>query len=84
MNFIHSKKWIDDQYRPLVSDLGSSKFVDSGVTLTHMVGTPLYMAPEMYEEGKYTSKLIFIHFHTFYMKFLLEGQFFNEIFSQVH
>lgn len=68
MKFIHSKKWIhrdlkpsniliDDQYRPLISDLGSSKFVDSGVTLTHMVGTPLYMAPEMYEEGEYTSKI---------------------------
>jgi TPR repeat protein len=45
---------LDDNGRPQIADLGSSRFIEMDVTLTRQVGTPLYMAPELYEIGIYT------------------------------
>jgi serine/threonine protein kinase len=65
MPFVHSRNviyrdlkqaniMIDTQGRPQIADLGSSHFCDLGLTLTAQVGTPLYMAPEMYHNVGYT------------------------------
>jgi serine/threonine protein kinase len=40
-----------------ICDFGSSRFRDVDSTLTQQVGTPQYMAPEMYEEPPYDSKV---------------------------
>jgi hypothetical protein len=68
MKFIHSRGvihrdlkpaniLIDERGWPQIGDLGSSRLVSLDVTLTQNVGTPLYMAPEMYEECEYTSAI---------------------------
>jgi serine/threonine protein kinase len=65
MAFIHSKGIIhrdlkpenillDERGWPKIGDFGSSRFVDLKLTQTIMVGTPLYMAPEMYNINQYT------------------------------
>jgi serine/threonine protein kinase len=41
--------------RPKIGDFGRSRLTTVDLTLTHQVGTPLYMAPEMYKDGDYTS-----------------------------
>lgn len=73
MKYIHSIGWIhrdmkpeniliDENGHPLIGDLGSSRLVDLNVTMTRNIGSPRYMAPEMYEEGRYTNAiLMFIH-----------------------
>lgn len=71
MKYIHSNNYIhrdlkpgnilvDDQGNVLIGDLGSSRFVDLQITYTKMVGSPFYMAPEMYDEGQYT-KLVDVY-----------------------
>jgi hypothetical protein len=68
MKFIHSRGvihrdlkpaniLIDGQGRPKIGDLGSSLFCDTRSTMTSGVGTPLYMAPEMYCSVDYTSAI---------------------------
>jgi serine/threonine protein kinase len=68
MRFVHSRNaihrdlkpaniLIDKQGRPQIADLGSIRFCDLGLTLTSQVGTPLYMAPEMYEGAGYTGAI---------------------------
>jgi serine/threonine protein kinase len=58
MKYIHSQGIIHrdlkpsnilfDQYHEVkIGDVGSSRFYDTDVTLTGLMGTPLYMAPEM-------------------------------------
>jgi serine/threonine-protein kinase len=58
MKFIHSRGFmhrdlkpanilLDDRGWPKIGDLGSSKFVDLGLSSTMNVGTPYYQAPEM-------------------------------------
>ena len=73
MKYIHSIGWIhldmkpeniliDENGHPLIGDLGSSRLVDLNVTMTRNIGSPRYMAPEMYEEGRYTNAIVmFIH-----------------------
>jgi serine/threonine protein kinase len=68
MKFIHSQGVIhrdlkpanillDEHGHPKIGDLGSSCFCDLRSTLTSGVGTPLYMAPEMYDNGDYTAAI---------------------------
>jgi serine/threonine protein kinase len=45
---------IDERGFAQIGDLGSSRLFDLGLTLTTHVRTPLYMAPETYDESDYT------------------------------
>jgi serine/threonine protein kinase len=51
---------LDADGRPKIADLGSSRLVEMGVTPTSTVGSPLYMAPEIYEERAY-DKLVDVY-----------------------
>jgi serine/threonine protein kinase len=66
MQFIHSRDLMHRDLKPAnvlidergfaqIGDLGSSRMLDLDSTLTAQVGTPLYKAPEMYDEGEYTA-----------------------------
>jgi serine/threonine kinase 32 len=46
---------LDEQGHLKIGDLGSSGFCDLSLTLTSGVGSPLYMAPEMYSGGGCTT-----------------------------
>jgi serine/threonine protein kinase len=48
---------LDENHRPRICDFGSSRDQSLRTTLTGMVGTPLYMAPELYEIGNYDGKV---------------------------
>jgi serine/threonine protein kinase len=65
MRFIHARGWmhrdlkpsnilLDEHVYPQIGDLGLIRLVNPNVALTRRVGTPLYMAPEMYEDVEYT------------------------------
>jgi serine/threonine protein kinase len=65
MRFIHRRCAIHRNLKPgnillddcgfvRIGDLGSSRLADMDVTMTKQAGTPMYMAPEMYEDGEYT------------------------------
>jgi serine/threonine protein kinase len=66
LEFLHKNKVIhrdlkpenillDDKGWPLISDFGSSRLGDLEITQTLQVGSPLYMAPEMYDDFDYTT-----------------------------
>jgi serine/threonine protein kinase len=42
---------LDERGHPKIADLGSSRFCDLRLTMTSGIGTPLYMAPEMYDSA---------------------------------
>jgi serine/threonine protein kinase len=44
---------LDERGHPKIGDLGTSRFCDLKQTMTSDVETPLYMAPEMYEDADY-------------------------------
>jgi hypothetical protein len=46
---------LDERSHPKIGDLRSSRFCDLRLTMMSSVGTPLYMAPEMYHPGEYTT-----------------------------
>jgi serine/threonine protein kinase len=65
MKFIHSRGIIHRDLKPAniliedngfvrIGDLGSSRIADSEVTKTKGIGTPIYMAPEMYDGLDYS------------------------------
>jgi serine/threonine protein kinase len=66
LKFLHSKHVIhrdlkpenvllDEHGWPMIGDFGCSRFFSLEVTQTIGVGTPLYMAPEMYDDTGYTT-----------------------------
>jgi serine/threonine protein kinase len=68
MIFTHARKVMHRDLKPSnlvfdrehylqICDFGSSRFTNLDETLTKEVGTPFYMAPELYEEGGYTEKI---------------------------
>jgi serine/threonine protein kinase len=46
-----------ESHRVHICDFGSSRFLSTESTLTQQVGSPRYMAPVMYEEAEYDSKV---------------------------
>jgi serine/threonine protein kinase len=40
----------DDEHRVRIADFGSSRYYELDVTMTRSVGTPLYMAPELFTQ----------------------------------
>ena len=49
---------LDDRYLPKICDFGISRFIgDKEVELTREVGTPHWMAPEMFESNHYSEKI---------------------------
>jgi serine/threonine protein kinase len=66
MQFIHSKGMIHRNLQPsnilinergfaCIGDLGNSRLIDLDVTSTKHIGSPIYMAPELFEEEDCTS-----------------------------
>jgi serine/threonine protein kinase len=65
MKFIHSQGVIhrdlksanillDGRGSPRIGDLGSSQFFDLSLTMVSTIGTPSYMAPEMFQCDEYS------------------------------
>ena len=54
---------LDQELRPKLADFGFSRKVSSveeeaqGITMTNNLGTPIFMAPELFGEGEYTDKV---------------------------
>lgn len=46
---------LDENNRPKITDFSFSRFVNDGEELTIGVGSPLYMAPELFNDDNYTS-----------------------------
>jgi hypothetical protein len=66
LQFLHSKNvmhrdlkpeniLLDEHQWPQIGDFGSSRLLDLDLTQTRQPGTPLYMAPELYDETGYTT-----------------------------
>jgi TPR repeat protein len=64
---------LDERGWVRIGDLGICRFVDMKVTQTKLVGTPLYMAPEMYHEGEYTAAVDVYSFGLILYEFLAGG-----------
>jgi TPR repeat protein len=47
----------DGHGRLHIGEFGCGKFMDGTATASRQIGTPLYMAPELYEEEPYTNKI---------------------------
>lgn len=45
---------VDEHFHAQLADFGNARIAGTGAAMTSAVGTPLYMPPEMYEEGQYT------------------------------
>jgi serine/threonine protein kinase len=48
---------LDQHGSPKIGDLGSSNFTNLNLSMTPNVGTPMYMAPEMYKSADYTASV---------------------------
>jgi serine/threonine protein kinase len=46
---------IDSLGHAKIGDFGCSRLGEVNLTMTHEIGTPLYSAPEMWDEGDYTN-----------------------------
>jgi serine/threonine protein kinase len=68
MRFIHSRRVLHRDLKPenvlldeygfvQIGDLRTGQFGDANVTLTKRVGSPHYMAPEMYDNCEYTTAI---------------------------
>jgi serine/threonine protein kinase len=66
MRFIHGRCVVHRDLKPenimldergfvKINDLGNIRFCNLDFTMTQSIGTPLYMAPEMFDRGDYTS-----------------------------
>jgi serine/threonine protein kinase len=64
--FLHSKDVIHRDLKPenilldknawlMIEDFGKSRLLGMNATQIKQIGTPLYMAPEMYDDGGYTT-----------------------------
>jgi serine/threonine protein kinase len=64
---------IDSEHRPRICDFGSSREKSLSRTLTggSQVGTPLYMAPDLYEEHEYDEKVDVYSFSLIFYEILV-------------
>ncbi|OHT04697.1 hypothetical protein TRFO_27695 [Tritrichomonas foetus] len=46
--------FLDDNYEPRIADFGLAKTLITGIEMTMTIGTPLYMAPELFMDGDET------------------------------
>lgn len=63
MSFIHKKKiihrdlkpeniFLNSEYQPILADFGLSKICNDDITMTSRLGTPYFMAPELFAEDE--------------------------------
>ena len=69
---------LDKQYHPRIGDFGLSRLYDGVSTLTHEVGTPAYMAPELFENDAYSDKIDVFSFGLILFELLTGQRAFNE------
>ena len=69
---------LDKQYHPHIGDFGLSRIYNDASSLTHEVGTPAYMAPELFEEGAYSNKIDVFSFGLILYELLTTQRAFNE------
>jgi serine/threonine protein kinase len=44
--------FLDDRWEPRIADFGLAKVVTAGVKMTMAIGSPMYMAPELYDDDE--------------------------------
>ena len=72
MRYLHSKGiihrdlkpeniFLDENFLPVISDFGLSRFVADDMKMTRKLGTPYFMAPEMFNEDDYSTYKIDVY-----------------------
>jgi serine/threonine protein kinase len=62
---------LDSRGDPKTGDLGSSRLLDLGLAMASMIGTPRYMAPEMFMDDEYSPAVDVYSFSLIVCEFLV-------------